>query len=131
MKKLNAILLAGAAVFAMNGCTGGTTSSTSGGTTTTTTGNYISIYSLDGYALIDYSGSRIDFCDGIAYVYDNYNGTHYGDYGISGESINFYDNDGGSYRIDSDGGYIYEGYSYSVVGVETITVDAIGYANCY
>jgi len=137
MKKFSALVLAGFAVFALNGCTGASADGTTddgyddngGGTTT---GDYISLNNLSGYAIIDYGGSTIDFCDGVAYVY-NSNAQHYGEYLItnSGYTVSFYPQDeGGSYRIDTDG-FFREGSTYDVYGVnDSITIDSIELANC-
>jgi len=137
MKKFSALVLAGFAVFALNGCTGGTTDGTTddgyidngGGTT----GGSLSLYDLNGMAIVDYDGSSIDFCNGYAYVYDNYNGEHTGEYYLSNGdyTISFLDDAGGSYRIDTNSGYLYEGSTYSIAGVETFTIDSIESANCY
>jgi len=133
MKKFSAFVLAGFAVFALNGCTGGATDDGTNNNGGQPTGDSIGLDELSGYAIVDYGGSSIHFCDGIAYVYDS-NAEHYGTYSIGddGYRVNFFPEDEyGSYRIDTEYGAFYVGSTYYVNDVgDSITVDAIESANC-
>ncbi len=99
----------------------------------TNSGDSVSLYSLAGRSISDSSGGYIDFCsDGSVYYYLNGNGNHTGTYSAvnGGYKLDFYDSDRGSYAIETSNGYLQEGMTYYIIGVEYFTIDSIGYSNC-
>jgi len=99
----------------------------------TNSGDYISLNNLAGRSISSSSGSYIDFCsDGSIYYYSNANGKHTGTYGAvnGGYKLDFYDSDRGSYAIKTSNGLLEEGTTYYIKGVESFTIDSIGYSNC-
>jgi len=95
--------------------------------------NDLSVNNLTGYAIVGTDGSHIQFCsDGSIYSYFNSRGTHSGSYNVVyGTKIDFYDNDGGSYSIETYDGSLTIGATYSVDDVgHSITIDYFAYSNC-
>ncbi len=90
----------------------------------------------DGYSLEGYNDNGelviLEYCHGR---YNYYRGSDYfyGDFDTNELTINMYDNDGGSYIIDTDAGLIDVGVNYYIFDINSdITVDIIAPLNdCY
>jgi len=132
MKKLMSMAFAGVALIALNGCGGG------GGDDTTPIGpesfDSVDVLDLDdGYIIdgVNQAGEDVtlEFCHG---EYDYYSGANihgFGDFNINGDRVNMFDDDGGSYRIDTFNNLFEVGEEYTIdfqndeIIVEQITED--------
>ncbi len=141
MKKFTKLVLSVVASFTLVSCGGGLDGSDSdysgdssynNNDSTSNNSNSLSVYNLAGYSIVDSDGYYIDFCsDGSVYYYLNSNGSHNGDYNVvHGTKVDFYDNAGGTYAIETGNGYFEVGETYEVQGVEYFSVNKIMDADC-
>jgi len=99
----------------------------------------VSLYDLyDGYCIQGHqsNGDDVDlgFDDNSDYIYIRYgDGKFSGQFDITndGYTISLYDDDGGSYRIDTDDGYLHKGVKYNITGIgKNIIIDDILKGEC-
>ncbi len=146
MKKIFSMIAALAAAMIMSGCNGVVSGDLpSNGYDNGSGGEYrvdvdkVYLPDLyDGYCIQGHqsNGHDVDlgFDDKSDYIYIRYgDGKFNGQFDItnSGYSISFYDNDGGSYRIDTDDGYLHKGFKYDISGIgRDIIIDDILRGKC-
>ena len=141
MKKLIKLLILSVAVVFFTGCNGTVDGSGSNNYSGWTNTGSISSASIDisnltyGYEIQGYNNSgqnvTLQYCNGYYAYYRGSSESFYGYFTISGATVNMYDDDGGSYVIDTYGGYIEEGYNYYIYDVsDNITVTDILGISC-
>ncbi len=142
MKKLLSLAISGMAVLMLNGCGGGGVSD--GGidnptpTPPVSTVDKVDIANLyEGYEVngVNDKGDDItlDFCHNYTYVYYRGNMRFSGNFYANSEStkIDMYDDDGGSYIIETYNGFLEVGEYYEIYDVhDEITVEEIVEIDC-
>ena len=134
MKKLMSLFLSGVAVIALSGCSGGSDDNTPSGPVTV---DAVDIFDLhQGYRIsgINSDDDNIDmvYC---GEEYDIYPGSehHSGTFSINdaGDRINMFDDDEGSYRIDTPNGLLEVDEDYDIKYVDDyILVESITEITC-
>ncbi len=147
MKKILLMIVVSVVAMIMSGCSGAYGGASTDGydDSSRDTGGYqvdthkVSLADLyDGYCIQGHqsNGKDVDlgFDDSSDYIYIRYGDTKFnGQFDITnaGYTISFYDDDGGSYRIDTDDGYLHKGERYTITGINRdIIIDDILKGKC-
>ncbi len=140
MKKLIGLFLSGVAVIALSGCS----SDSSTGDSSTGGDNEISSVDVldlqDGYQINGYNDAGqdviLEYCDNT-YSYFTGPGAFSGTFAIGNTDdeinarINMFDDDGGSYRIDTEDGYLRVDEEYDILEQgDEIIVESIVEISC-
>ena len=137
MKKLMSLLLSGVTIIALSGCGGGSDD----GSTTPIEITEVDILKLnEGYQINGVNDALEDVTEYCANEYDYYRGVdeHFlgtfniGDIGADTDvRINMFDDDGGTYVIDTDDGHLHVGEIYYIDSVsDEIEVESIVEISC-